>query len=247
MFVSHLPAIDRITGALCRRHGIPPSDQPDVLSAVRLHLIRDDYAVLARYRGDAALTTYLTVVIAMAVRSWCQEQWGRWRPSAAALREGPVAVMLERLLHRDGLPFVEAARILREKGMTSEDDRALRALLGRLPRRPAVPRLVSTEELAAPIAADGGPDSLVESAESTARLDRVEATLRQVLDTLPREDAAILRLHYLDGATLADIARVLGVPQKPLYRRLPKLLEQVRRRLADAGITAEAFRDCLGT
>ena len=35
-------------------------------------------------------------------------EWGKWRPSAVAKRLGPTAVLLDRLLTRDGRPFDDA-------------------------------------------------------------------------------------------------------------------------------------------
>ncbi len=40
-------------------------------------------------------------------------QWGKWRPSAEAKRRGPLAILLERLVVRDGWTFEQAVETLR--------------------------------------------------------------------------------------------------------------------------------------
>ncbi|MEI8223427.1 MAG: sigma factor-like helix-turn-helix DNA-binding protein [Actinomycetes bacterium] len=40
------------------------------------------------------------------------------------------------------------------------------------------------------------------------------STLAQLLDSLPEEQRIILTAHYLRGKSAADIAGMLGVPQK---------------------------------
>jgi hypothetical protein len=46
--------------------------------------------------------------------------------------------------------------------------------------------------------------------------------------------------------SLADVARITQLPQRPLYRRLASLLVQLRRALADAGIDRAAAVGLIG-
>src|SRR5215211_7323506 len=101
VFVRHLDWIQRTSAAVCRRHGLQRADAQDFTSWVTLRLVENDYAILRRFRGESALTTYLVVVVATLYREYRVKRWGRWRPSAAARRAGPVAVRLETLVHRE--------------------------------------------------------------------------------------------------------------------------------------------------
>jgi RNA polymerase sigma factor for flagellar operon FliA len=56
---------------------------------------------------------------------------------------------------------------------------------------------------------------------------------------LAPEDRVILRMHYFEGLSVADVARGLGIDQKRLYPRLKKLLEELCVRLKGDGIGAE--------
>ena len=48
--------------AQCRSMKLSPEDQEDLAAEVFLHIIKDDFALLRRFRGDSSLATYLTVV-----------------------------------------------------------------------------------------------------------------------------------------------------------------------------------------
>src|SRR5262249_26292549 len=98
LLLQHLPWIERAAGGLCRRHALDPDECDDFASYTKARLLDDDYAVLRKFRGESALTTYLTVVLSMFFRDYRVSRWGRWRPSAAARRRGPLAVRLETLV-----------------------------------------------------------------------------------------------------------------------------------------------------
>jgi RNA polymerase sigma factor (sigma-70 family) len=238
----NLPRIDAIAGALCRRHGLVGDAADDFASWVRFKLVEDDYAVLRKFRGESSLPTYLTVVLAMLFREHRVRERGRWRPSAAARREGPVAVRLETLIYRDGHSLGQAAEILRTSGETDLPDRDIRALLARLPpRRELRPVPVGADPLestAAPERADAG----VLARETDAERRSAEAALFQALDELPAEDRVIVRMRIWEDLSVADVARGLGIPQKPLYRRLERIFGRLRAHLEGAGVTPELVR-----
>src|SRR5689334_20585988 len=79
---------------LCRRYRLTPADTEEFASWATLRLVEHDYQILRQFRGDSSLRTYLVVVLTMLHHEFRVRQWGRWRPSAAARRRGPVAVEL---------------------------------------------------------------------------------------------------------------------------------------------------------
>src|SRR5690242_4202099 len=140
LFLSQLGWIERVLAVTCRRHALARDEAEDFASWVTLRLIEDDYAVFRKFRGESSLTTYLAVVIAMLFRDYRTQRWGRWRPSAAAQRRGPLAIRLETLVYRDRLRLEQAAELLRTAGQTRLSDRDLAAVLSELPaRRPMRP------------------------------------------------------------------------------------------------------------
>lgn len=245
LFLQNLGWIERVSASLCRRYGITGEDAEDFASWAKLRLIENDYASLRKFRGESAITTYLTVVVASLFRDYRVERWGRWRPSAAAQRRGTLAVRLETLVHRDGYRLEQAAEILRTSGATDLPDRELAVLLAELPpRTPLRPVEVGPEPLESTSAGVTADEFVTRDEEERERRAASEA-LSRTLEHLPTEDRLILRLRFWEDMSVADVARALALPQKPLYRRLEQVLAQLRRELEAAGISRERIRELL--
>jgi RNA polymerase sigma-70 factor (ECF subfamily) len=92
-------------------------------------------------------------------------------------------------------------------------------------------RTVSLEEqteegvqFAAPV-----PDPLLSSNRTSDR--RLEAATDEALAELSSEDRFTLAAYYLDGQTLAEIARTLGLHESSVSRRLDRLSNGLRKRI----------------
>jgi RNA polymerase sigma factor (sigma-70 family) len=247
LFVQNLGAIERIASSICRRHGLGREDVEDFVSAFNARLVESGYAALGKFRGDSSLTTYLTVVIAMAFRDYRAQRWGRWRPSAVARAGGPLAVRLETLVYRDGLSFDQAVERLRSTGATDRSARELAEIVARLPRRaPLRPVEVGAESLAATPAQYGADDRVSSQSDEDERI-AVEAALSRALGALPAEERLMIRMHYWDKLSIADVARVLALPQKSLYRRIDRALADLRTQLEASGVSREQAHSLVGT
>ena len=241
----NLAWIDRTAAALCRRHGLAGDDVDDFTGWARMRLVADDYAILRKFRGESAVTTYLTVVMAMLFRDYRVSRWGRWRPSAAAQRLGDVAVRLETLVYRDGYRVDQAGEVLRGGGHTDLPDRELVRLLSKLPpRTPPRPVQVGQDALGT-LPAPAAADQRVRDDEARQERASAEGALHDAVEALPPEDRVIVRLRIWEDMSVADIARALSVPQKPLYRRLERIFTRLRERVEGAGITREDVRRML--
>jgi RNA polymerase sigma factor (sigma-70 family) len=232
-FLSSLPLIERIIAIQIRRHALSAADAEEFGAWAKARLIDGDYAVFRKFGGRSSLATYLTTVLTNLFRDYRNSRWGRWRPSAAAKRLGPVAVRLEELLYREGHALREAAQIMRTSGVPLRDAQ-FAELAARLPRRHPVGE-VSLDTIAG---SGAGPtveaDDPLADAEETARA--VEGTLRALVDELPPEDALILRMRFWNEMTVADIARVLRLDQKALYRRIEGINLRLRAALESRGV-----------
>jgi len=60
---------------------------------------------------------------------------------------------------------------------------------------------------------------------------RLARATDEVLAGLPAEDRMVLSAYYLDGRTLAEIARMLGVHESTISRKLDKLAKALRKQL----------------
>lgn len=239
LLLDRLGWIEKVVSSLCRRNGIFGDDVDDFASWVKMKLVEDDYAVFRKFRGESAITTYLTVVISMLFREYRVTRWGRWRPSVAARRHGPAAVRLEMLVNRDGYTLSQAVEILSTSGDGAPTAREAAGLLAEFPSRatarefPTDPRkLISAEST---LSADGP----VEVEERDRERRAAEDALAEALDQMDPQDRLILKMKFWDGLTVAEIARATDLEQKPLYRRLERALSEMRRRLERAGVSRE--------
>jgi RNA polymerase sigma-70 factor (ECF subfamily) len=103
----------------------------------------------------------------------------------------------------------------------------LRAVLGQeyVNRYRRQQRLVSLEEQTEA----GAQFQAAEPAPAQALDARVEAATDQALASLAAEDKFILASYYLDGSTLAEVARVLGVHESTVSRKLEKITASIRK------------------
>lgn len=235
----HLELLDRIVSSLGRRKRLREEDLEDFASEVRLKLMEDDGAALRGFRGDSSMKTFLTSVVVRIFHDFQRRRYGRWRPTAEARRRGTTAVRLETLVYRDGIPFEEAAEILRRNHGVTETIPELAELLGALP--PRTPRQVEGEETLQRIGVPGAVDGPVRDAEIGADAERAEETLNRALGALSTRDRFLVR-SLASGLKVSDVARMLGTDQKPLYRRRDRLRDELRRRLENSGLTGERVR-----
>lgn len=241
LFLTHLPHIDKVVTHLCRRYHFRAEECQDFRSHVHLKMVEDDYAVIRKFQGRSSLKTYLTTVVVNLMKDFQNHLWGKWRPSAEAERMGPTAVLLERLLVRDGYSFEEAVQVLQVNCKVEMSWKELERMAARLPNRS--PRHVEGEEGLRDIPAPTGrADDRVAGEERQKRLGAALIALEQARKALPEEDQLILKMQG-DGFTVAQISRVLGHDQKQLYRRIQKIYKELREELERRGIRKDDLDD----
>src|SRR6185503_19815484 len=116
LLLANLSLLRDLVAFLARRYRLDAERSEELESFVRLRLVEDDYAILRSWRQHSTLKTYLTVVVQRLFHDYCNQLWGKWRASAAALRLGPVAEALEELLYHEGLTFAEACQVIGARG-----------------------------------------------------------------------------------------------------------------------------------
>ena len=241
LFLNALPIIESVTRELARRYRLSRDEQEEFGANVKLRFIDRDYAVLRRFEGRSSLATFLRTVITRQFLDERIKAWGRWRPSADAVRLGPTAVVLERMLERQHLPLDEAIEALVTRDPSLEED-MLRDLAALLPNRVTGRRLIEDTVLEQLPTLDATPEQLLEEEWAAGMVSKAAAALRTVVHALPQRDRLLLRLRYEQGTTVADIAKVIGEEQKPLYRQLERLLLRLRRELEAHGICGDHVR-----
>jgi len=80
---------------------------------------------------------------------------------------------------------------------------------------------------------------------------RLEAATDEALTELSAEDRYVLAAYHLDGRTLAEIARVLGLHESSISRRLDRVTTTLRKRilarLRDRGMSHAQAKEALET
>jgi len=165
------------------------------------------------------------------------QMWGKWRPSAEAKRLGDKGITVERLLSREGFTYAETMAILTCGHDAAFTVAEIEAIYVRLPVRQPRPVLVSGIEKT-----ENGPcveteDDLFSNERGKAARSTA-AVIDAIMATMAAEDQMILRMRFWGGRKVPEIGRALGLESKRLYKRIDKLLTQLRLALADEGIAA---------
>ena len=241
IYLAHRESIEDAIAAVCRRRRLAPDEAEEFASDARLHFIKDDYAVLRAFENRSSFRTFAIAVLSHLFLDWRNARWGKWRPSAEAKRLGPLAVKLETLTLRDRLSFDEACETLRTNHGVTATRAELEAMAARFPHRTRR-SFAQDDELeqhaAEGVTADGG---LVQ-ASASATAARTRTALATVLSEMDARDRLILEMRYTDGHRVQEIAKLLDLEPKPLYRRIERLLGGLRGALETRGVTgAEAI------
>jgi RNA polymerase sigma factor (sigma-70 family) len=244
LLLQHLEHVEAVARFVCRRSGLSGADADECCSWVSLRLVERDYVLLRKHRGESSLKTYLTVVVTMLVRDFRIQLRGRWRPSAVARRLGPVACRLETLLFRDRLTLQQATAAL-TSGEDSPSTKELSKLASQLPRRDQLrPALVGDEVLTV-VPGSRNADTSVLEQEREEVVSSIETALNTQLATLSTEDHLVMKMLFVEGLTIAQVARGLAIPQRPLYRRVERLCTQLRAGMERAGVSRDTVRALL--
>jgi RNA polymerase sigma factor for flagellar operon FliA len=240
LLLDNLELVDRVVRDVCRQHRVSDTDAEEFGADVRLKLLENDCARLRKFEQRCKPRTYLTVVIQRLYSDYRNREWGKWQPSVAARKMGAVAERLETLLVRDRVPFEEACQQILTTERVATTRQQLEDIAIRLPHRTRRTQ-VDGEELttvAAPDTFDDIPPS--ERAEAVRRLS---LALGAAVQGLPPRDRLMLRMRFLDGLGIADIAQVLHCDARPLYRHFERLLRDLRSALERAGFHAAEAND----
>lgn len=242
LFLSSLPLIDTIAAHASRRARLSKEEAEDFTSHLKIKLIENDYAMLRNYQGKSSFRTYLTLVIKRLLLDYGDNLWGKWRSSVEASRIGRIAVEWEALRVRDGFTFDEALQVLQTRHEETPSREELVELEARLPPRPLYRQRVSDERLENLSSRELAPDQDLLQRDSGGQRRKALAALQNTLDKLPSEDRLLLMMYLKGGFRVSEVARTLRLEQKPLYRRMYKIMKELRIRMEKQGFSREQVR-----
>jgi RNA polymerase sigma factor (sigma-70 family) len=241
IFLSNLKHIEKAAKHAARRHRFRKEDAEDFVSTVEIKIIEDDYRVIRMYKGTSTLRTYLTSVVHNFLRDYTDHLWGKWRNSAEAVRQGNVATKVEELLGKEEYTQDEAYEILRTNLKAALTRRQFDELIARLP--PRARRRIEGEEALEPLPAkDSSPEENVLNREQRERLEAILEILAECRAALPKEDQLILKMcgEFKPG----EIAKVLGLDARDLYRRIDRLKQSLKKELERRGVQWAEVEGC---
>lgn len=237
--------VERLIATTSHKRGLSDADADIFASMVKIRLFEDDCAIVRNFRGESKFSTYLNVIVQRTFTDFCVKRIGKWHPSAAASRLGPLALALERMIHREGCAPDEAVARL-QMANPGLDRVTLTDLLAGLPLRQQRYSTISIEAVIDEVPGPSHADVLIVDEERRRMTDRVASVVRGFLERLDDNDRLMLQFYFESDMQLSQIARILGVQQKPLYRRRGYLLRDLRKELTLAGITAAEVADLIG-
>jgi RNA polymerase sigma factor (sigma-70 family) len=245
LLVEQWSTVQRVIDFTCRRYRLCDDESEELASWVKVKLFEDDCAIVRQFRGDCKLSSYLGVIVQRTVADLWVKKYGKWHSSAVATRMGSAAVDLERMIWRDNVVPTEAiTRVAEMHPDVSRHD--LETMLVQLPRRERRRETVPLDEVAELLPATEAADVLVVTHERRHLSEEAARVVRKFLAALEDRDRLMLQMHFESNLQLSQIARMLHVEQKPLYRRREQLLQVLKQELEKRGITADEVADLIG-
>jgi RNA polymerase sigma factor (sigma-70 family) len=244
LFTDNLETIEKLVRHSGRRHHFSHVELQDFAGYVHLELLKDDCATLRKFQNRSSWWTFLTTVIEKLALDFLIQKWGRWRPSTMAEKLGPAALLLDRLVNRDGHTVEEAMEMARTNHGVGLTDAELRAIWDRLPART---RMIEVgEELAVEMAAAETSEVHVDEAARTQEARRLERVLHAAFEALAAQDRVIIALRFDHELSAAEIAGVMNVSVPTVHRRLDRSLKELRATLARGGFDPREISALIG-
>jgi DNA-directed RNA polymerase specialized sigma24 family protein len=75
---------------------------------------------------------------------------------------------------------------------------------------------------------------------------RARCALASAIRGLPDEERQLLKMRFQDGHAISEIAAILRLDAKPLYRRFSRILDQLRADLERRKLTLTVVRGLVG-
>jgi RNA polymerase sigma factor (sigma-70 family) len=241
LFLSNLKHIEKAAKHAARRHRFRQEDAEEFISEVEVKIIEDNYRVIRMHQGKSTLRTYLTSVVHNFLRDYTDHLWGKWRNSAEAGRQGNIATKIEDLLGKEEYTQDEAYEILRTNLKAAISRHQFDEIVTSLPHRAR--RRIEGEEALPPLPAkDPTPEENLLNQEQKNRLEQILDIFAECRAAFPKEDQFILKMcgEFKPG----EIAKVLGLDARDLYRRIDRLKQALRKELERRGVQWAEVEAC---
>lgn len=216
-------AIEQVVQGLSRKYFLAPPEIEEFRRVAIRALERNSYELLRAFEGKSTWGTYLSTVLTREFFEFQNALWGEWRPSAAAARLGPAAVLLEELVERDHFSVADAAEWMRTTHRVDLPRHRILELAERLGLMPGMSRARRSASTVSPEAPDPG----------------LRHALSDALALLAPDDRLIAQLRFREHQPLTRIARMLSLDARPLQRRIDTIKSTIRQSVVTQGFRGD--------
>ncbi len=211
-----------------------------------------DFQILRQFQGKSKLTTYLSAIISRQAVDMVREKKGRIREKERAAAMGKIGEKVYNIVFRQGLSIVEVQKDFLHRGLPVPTDGVLLEAIDKIKGSAGIPSDGNDIKKGFLSSVDGGGESfeiVVPDTGSnpeklfidTKKREEVERVFGDLMDGLSGEERLILRMRFgFDEEDtpkkIPEIASVLNIDEKAVYKRIGNILAKCRKTLSLQGV-----------
>jgi RNA polymerase sigma factor (sigma-70 family) len=214
-------------------------------------LQHNDYRVLRQFKGDAKLSTYITTIIARQAVDLVRKKLGRSREKERAQKFGKIGMMIYEKVILQGCSLEEIYLELKSSEDISQSLEELETITEKIKGKkisltfsngdnPMVKNGVIIDEDGDYIIPDkkNDPEELLIEEQRKQKLGEV---VKEIIAQLNGEERIILRMRFPANdeekpGKVEQIATVLGISEKAVYKRIARVLHKCKNLLDQKGV-----------
>jgi RNA polymerase sigma factor (sigma-70 family) len=214
-------------------------------------LQHDDYRVLRQFKGDAKLSTYITTIIARQAVDLVRKKLGRSREKERAQKFGKIGMMIYEKIILQGCSLEEIYPELKSTEGISQSLEELETIAEKIKGKkgslsfsnednPVVKNGATVNEDGDYIIPDkkNDPEELLIEEQRKQKLGEV---VKDIIAHLNGEERIILRMRFPANGEkkpgkVEQIATVLGISEKAVYKRIARILKKCKNLLDQKGV-----------
>ncbi len=215
-------------------------------------LQHDDYRVLRQFKGDAKLSTYITTIIARQAVDLVRKKLGRSREKERAQKFGKIGMIIYEKIILQGCSPGEIYPGLKSIEGISTSMEELENIAEKIKGKksgltfsnednPVVKNGAMVNEEGEYIIPDkkNNPEEMLIEEQRKQKLGEV---VKDIITQLNGEERIILRMRFPANdeekpGKVEQIAIVLGISEKAVYKRIARILNKCKNLLAQKGVT----------
>ncbi|MCP4221242.1 MAG: sigma-70 family RNA polymerase sigma factor [bacterium] len=224
------------------------------LSNTVLDTLRNaNYKVLREFKGKSRITTYITAIISRQAVDIIRRKKGRSREKERAAELGEVGLQIHQRMFKNNQPPVEVLLQLKKEKLFDGDLEQLLQMADRIKGKEKSPVTNGTAvKNGFSLGKESGgkkntfivPDTHSDPGEiciEEQRSRKMREIVPAIIAKLSGEERILLRMRFPTGEgdkprSVQQVATVLGITQKAVYKRIDRLMQKCRKQLDMLGV-----------